>query len=250
MAAVILLVAQAIALWLFSAAHTVPVYLWHLTGDALQTKLHGATVTAPAAHELWRPDLVYVAVASFFIAALGYAIVLAVVRGRYEGRMKQMHQLISWLVTAVMSSTLVVMLGLVIGLNTVDQLLLLVISVIVAGLLAVLLELQVSRTGKLDMQSKILVIVAAVAAGAPLLVGLITLVATMLFGTGVMAGYSWALYGVVLVGWLLLAGNLHLMRAKRGKWSNYLYGEAWHVGLALAIETAFVWTLFAAVLHP
>src|SRR5690348_14236659 len=74
-ATAVLLALQAVALLVFGVAYAVPVYISHMTGDALQTKLRGTEVTAPALHELWRLNLAYPAVAALLATAVVYGLV-------------------------------------------------------------------------------------------------------------------------------------------------------------------------------
>lgn len=249
-AAAVALVAQAAAVLVLSAAYVVAVYLSHLTGDALQTKLHGTEVTAPALHELWHFNLAYAAAAALLVTAVAYALAATVWRARYDAWLKKDMQPLRWLVTAVAGSLLLITLALAAGVNEFTDLKSIVAFVLLASLSAAWLELQPLRRGKLDAASWIRLAIGVVAAVAPWLIVLGTMLATDIFGSVGVPGYIWLLYVTLAAGWFLAAGNMYLSRRKRGKWDNYLNAEAWHIGLVLVIETAFVWELFAAVLHP
>lgn len=251
LAVAVVLALQAIALLVFGVAYSVPVYVSHLTGDALQTKLRGTEIMAPALHMLWNLNVAYVAAAALLVTALVYALLATVWRMKYEARLKKESQPLRWVIVAIAGGLMLVALALVAGVNELTDLKSIVAFTVLASLGAAWLEMHPVRRGKLDASGWLGVIIALVAAIMPLLVILDTMAATGIFGGVGVPAYAWELFAVSVVGWLLVIGNMHLTNLKQGKWgSNYLYAEAWYTGLILAVETVFVWVLFAAVLHP
>src|SRR5690348_1343355 len=83
-AAAVLLIAQGLAIVLFSGAYSVPLYFLHMTGDALQSKLQATAVVAPAIQPLWQVNIVYVLAGILLLTALAYLAVSTVWRSRYE----------------------------------------------------------------------------------------------------------------------------------------------------------------------
>lgn len=248
--AAVVLALQAVAVLVLGTAYSAPVYISHMTGDALQTKLRGMQITAPALHVLWNLNLVYVVAAPLLITALVYALLATVWRAKYDAWLKRNTQPLRWVVSAVAGSLLVVILALVAGVNTLTDLKSIAAFVVVASICAAWLELQPLRRGKLDAAGWLRLAVAVIAVVMPLLIILDTMLATVVFSSAYVSGYVWALYATLAIGWLLIAGNMCLSRKGQGKWSNYSNVEAWYTGLMLAVETVFVWVLFAAVLHP
>jgi hypothetical protein len=249
-AAAVVLTLQAVVVLALSTTHSVPTYISHLTGDALQTKLRGSEVTAPALHQLWQINLAYTAAAALLVTAAMYVLVATVWRAKYEAWLKKEMQPLRWAVMATAGSLLVVTLGLVAGVNELADLKSVVVFVIVASLGAAWLELNPVRRGKLDISKWVGVIIALISSLMPWLIILSTMVATNIFGSVDVPGYVWLLYATLALGWLLIVGTMHLTNLKQGRWRNYLNAEAQYTGLLLVIETIFVWELFAAVLHP
>lgn len=249
-ATAVLLALQAVALLVFGVAYRVPVYVSHLTGDALQTKLHGTEVTAPALHELWSVDLAYVAVAALLLTAVMYMLIATVWRAKYEAWLKKEMQPLRWVVVAIGGNLLLMVLALTAGVNELTDLKSIAAFTVLAGLSAAWLELNPVRRGKLSTSGWLGVIIALLAAIMPWLIILGRMLATNMFGSVGVPGYVWWLFATLGVGWLLVIALMHLTNLKLGKWNNYLYAEVWYTGLLLAVETLFVWELFAAVLHP
>jgi hypothetical protein len=241
---------QAIALLVFGVAYSVPVYIAHVTGDALQTKLRGTEVTAPALHELWRINLAYAAVAALLITAVVYALIATVWRAKYESWLKKEVQPLRWVAIAVAGGLLLVILGLAAGISELTDLKSIFAFAVLAGLSAAWLELHPVRRGKLDIATWLGVVIALVSALMPWLIILGTLLATNVFGSVSVPGYVWLLYATLGVGTLLFVATMHLSNFKQGRWASYSNAEAQYTGLVLAVETVFVWVLFAAVLHP
>lgn len=246
----VLLALQAVALLVFGVAYAVPVYVSHVTGDALQTKLRGASVTAPALHELWRLDVAYLAVAALLVTAIASVLTATIWRAKYEAWLKKEKQPLRWVVVAVAGGLMLVTLGLVSGVNEFTDLKSIMAFTVLAGLCAAWLELHPVRNGKLDSSTLLGVIIALLSAIMPWFIILSTILATNIFGSVSTPGYVWLLFATLAVGWLLFIGLMHVTNLKQGKWSHYLTADAWYTGLILAFETVFVWVLFAAVLHP
>lgn len=246
----VLLALQAVALLIFSVAYPVPVYISHLTGDALQTKLRGTAITAPALQELWNVNVVYLAAAALLLTAVIYMLIATIWRAQYETWLKREVQPLRWVAVAIGSGLLLITLGLVAGVNEFTDLKSIAAFSVLASLSAAWLELHPVRRGKLNTVTLLGVIIALLAALMPWLIILSTMLATNIFGSVGVPGYVWLLSGFVAICWLLFIGIMHLTNLKKGKWSHYLTAEVWYTGLIFAFETVFVWVLFATVLHP
>jgi len=249
-ATAVLLALQAVALLVFGVAYAVPVYVSHLTGDALQTKLRGTAITAPALHELWNVNVVYLAVAVLLLTAVMYVLIATLWRAKYEAWLKKEKQPLRWVVVAVAGGLMLMTFGLVSGVNEFTDLKSIMAFTVLAGLSAAWLELHPVRNGKLDTSTLLGVIIALVSALMPWFIVLSTVLATNIFGSVGVPGYVWLLCAVLAVCWLSFISIMHVTNLKRGKWSHYLTADAWYTGLILVFETVFVWVLFAAVLHP
>lgn len=240
---------QAVALLVSSVVYELPVYVSHLTGDMLQTKLTGQVVTVQALTELFRVNASYLLVALLLATALIALAFGTLYRSRYVGMLKKGWQPLRWLVVAIAGSLLVATLGLIAGVRDLGALIMLVVSVVLASVAALVLEQLPARRGPSRLLGRLTVAAVTILALAPLAVILLTMAATNIFGSGSVAGYVWWLYITTLAAVALLGVNVYLTLRKRGKWSNYAYGECWFVVLVALIETAFVWQVFAAVLH-
>lgn len=247
--AAVALVLQAVAILVFGVAYSVPVYISHMTGDALQTKLRGAAVTVPALHELWRINLAYIAVAALLVTAVVYALIATIWRPKYEAWLKKEMQPLRWVVVAAAGGLMLVTLALLAGVNELTDLKSILAFGVLAALAAAWLELHSVRRGKLDAPTWLGVIIALLSALMPWFIILATILGTDIFGSVGVPGYVWLLFTLLGVSWLLFVGFMHLTNIKQGKWGHYLDAEAWYTGLILAVETVFVWVLFAAVLH-
>jgi hypothetical protein len=248
--AAVVLAIQAIALLVLSVAYKVPIYIAHTTGDALQAKLRGTEVTAPALHELWRIDVAYLAAATLLITAVTYVLVATVWRTKYEAWLKKDMQPLRWVAAAVAGSLLLIVLALVVGVNDVANLKSIVMFTVLAILGVAWLELQPSRRGKLDAAGWVRLVIVVGAGVMPWLIILGAMLATNIFGSVGVPSYAWLMLATLVIGCTAYAANVCLARKKQGKWGNYLNAEAWCICLMLVIETVFIWELFAAVLHP
>lgn len=241
---------EAVALLVLSVAYELPVYVSHLTGDTVQTKLTGRVVTAPALTELFRVNVPYLLAALLLVTALIALVFGTLYRNRYVAMLKKGSQPLRWLVVAVAGSLLIVTLSLLADVRDLGTLIMFVASVILASITALVLEQLPARRGQSRLLGRLTLGSAICLALTPLAVILLTMLATNIFGSVSTPGYVWGLYVTALAAMMFIGMNMYLTLRKRGKWSNYAYGECWFIVLIALIETAFVWQVFAAVLHP
>lgn len=244
-----LLAVQGLALLLLSTAYELPVYVSHLTGDVLQTKLAGQTQAALAVSELFHINLPYYLAAMLFVTALLALLVATVFRESYVAMVKRGWAPLRWVTIAFAGGFLFGSLSLLAGVYNFGTLVMIVLSAVMASAIALTLEQLPIRRRQSRPLNLLIVAVTAVLTLLPLCVILLTLIATNVFGSVAVPGYVWWLFATTLAGIGLIGANAHLTLTKWGKWSNYAYGESWFIVLTALMETIFVWQVFAAVLH-
>lgn len=245
----VLLAAQALAVLLFSNAYEVPLWLFYVTKDSLQSALRSHTVTAPAVHELTRINIAYPVALMLLVTAALLFLHATRWRASYEARLKQKIQPLRWVVTAFSGSLLLVTVGLLLGMQD------LVGVVLLAGLMVLLslamAAIEVNSAARRQKPLSWLTRGPALVAGAlPLLLLVVYIVANNVFGSTGTPGYGYWLLATVALGWLLAGTNLYLLDTKKGTWASYGFGEYCYLGIFFVLETAVTWQVFAAVLHP
>jgi len=248
LAVAVVLGGQAIAVVLFSASFTVPVYASFLTTDNLQSKLQGQTIVAPGIHEVAHINLAYVVAAMLLVTAVAYVLQATVWRRRYEVWLKKRMQPLRWVVIAVATSLALCMIGLLAGVQQLESLKSIAVFMIIASLGLWQLDLQ-STQRRISPVAWASLAITLLAALAPWLIVMLSILSSAVFGAAP-ASSMWWLLGTTFIGWTLFAISAHFHRFAVGKWANYLYAEAWATGLVVLIETALTWQIFGAVLKP
>ncbi len=87
--------------------------------------------------------------------------------------------------------------------------------------------------------------------------GLAPWIAIFLYMTGATAEataqtpwFVWAIVGSYFVAFNSFPINMILQYLKKGKWSNYLYGERGYIVLSLVAKTVLAWLVFVGALQP
>lgn len=68
-------------------------------------------------------------------------------------------------------------------------------------------------------------------------------------GSGV-PGFVYGIYASIFVFFNCFALNMWLQYKKKGKWTDYLYGERMYMILSLVAKSALAWQIFAGTLRP
>lgn len=244
-----LYIIQGGAILLFSAAHYFQINSLFVTNDALQTKLTGETVTAPAVHQLFTINLVGPVAAFIFVAAIIHLLIATIFRPQYELWFKKNINPFRWLEYGLCGGIILVVIGLLAGIYDIASLFLLFTLAIIAALSGLIIEAQTTTIKQKLLPKWLGNCVTFVAVLVPWFVIGFYILATDIFGAGT-PGYMYALYPLMLLLFVAIAINTYLVRTKKGDWSNYLYSEYWHMGLSFTVQSLLAWLIFIYVLHP
>lgn len=250
LALVLLYGLEAAAILLFSQPRNYPINISFMSLDTLQSKVQGATVTAPAIHPLGGVNLTYIVAALFVTAAIVHLFSATIGRSYYEEDIKRRKSVIRAIQFTVEALLVLTALALMAGVYDIGTLGMVLVFAVSASLLIYLGSLK-NGTDKGRLSSGMVYrSTVALVCVVPFVLIAGYLVAGHLFGGGA-PGYSliW-IYLVALFVLGLLALNRWLLAQKKGKWSNYPYGERCYMGLNIIALTLVGWGIFASVLHP
>ena len=239
------------AVLLFSVPYHVPVTLFYLTRDSLQSQLTGHLVTAMGSEQVVVLNLAYLVALFLFVAALAHLLAATVWRARYETALRKGVYALRWVEYAIASAAILVTLALSVGVHDLVTLLLIAGLAAVAPLCCWVMEAQYPLTGRKVAPRWLSAMIGANAGLLAWLALAVSLAATNIFGAGQAVPHF--LYWTCPVALLLFAafgGNLYLLYARRGRWAMYAYGERWYMLLSVLVKTYLAWQIFASVLHP
>lgn len=238
--------AQGTLILLLSTAHASPVVTNYLAVDTLGSQAKGHPVLAAATHHLFDINLAYLIAAFFFISAIAHALVATKLRGMYEQDLKKGINKVRWFEYALSASTMMVAIGLLVGVQDVSSLLMLFGLTAVMNLLGLVMEVHNQGAKKPKWLSYV---VGCIAGVLPWAVIGIYLIGGSVFGSTAPAFVYW-IFVTIFVLFFSFAGNMYLQYRKVGKWTNYLYGERVYMILSLVAKTALAWQIFAGSLRP
>ena len=70
------------------------------------------------------------------------------------------------------------------------------------------------------------------------------------YGSGKIPTFVYWIFASMFMFFASFALNMYLQYKKKGKWSDYLYGERAYMILSLVAKSALAWQVFAGTLRP
>lgn len=238
--------AQGVIILVLSAARAFPVTTSYLGVDTLQTQAQGHTVLAAGTHHLFDVNMAYLVAAFFFMSAIAHGLLATNLRGQYEKDLKKGINKVRWIEYAFSASTMMVAIGLLVGVQDISTLLMLFGLTAVMNLLGLVFELHNQGARQPNWLSYI---VGCIAGILPWIVAGFYLVGGGMYGATALVFVYW-IFGSIFILSGCFVVNMYLQYRKIGKWTNYLYGERVFMVLSLVAKAALAWQIFAGSLRP
>lgn len=224
-----------------------PVNTSYLTTDKLASEASKAPVLVNASHHLFDIKLAYLVAAFFLMSALAHFLVATRYRGQYEKGLKEGINKFRWIEYAFSASTMMVGIALLTGIFEFSTLFAIFGLTAIMNLCGLFMERQNQGAKAVNWATYKL----GVLAGAiPWLVILFYLLGAVFYGEGGIPGFVYAIYVSLFIFFNLFAVNMFLQYKKKGRWSNYLYGEQAYIILSLVAKSALAWQIFGGALRP
>lgn len=241
----IILLLEALAILVLSAGTNYPVLANFIGVDTLATQATGHVVFAGGTtHQLFDISLNWLVVIFMLVGAVSYWLMATVWRNKYESDVRLQTNIIRWFDYSISGGLMLVVLGLLFGMQGFASLLLLFAAGLLIGLLGNIAEAKgsdtVSRiayTGGLIVQIAVWVVLAG------------QFIVWHLYGQGATAIMAWIFFVMLTLAAVFMV-IWQLSGKKIGKWSSYSNSEKSYMLLGFAGKSALAWLVFAAVLHP
>jgi hypothetical protein len=241
----VLYVVQGVLILIFGQSRALPVTTSFLSTDTLASKASGHSVLAPAIHHLFDINLAILVAAVLFIAAFAHLLLATWYRKRYEAELGRRLNRGRWIEGILSAGIMVVVIGLLVGVQDIAMLIVLFGLAAVASLLGLVMELH-SRVAK--RANWLSYGVGCLTGIVPWIVIGIYLLGGDLYGSHVAAFVYWVAVSTFVL-FLLAAINMYVQHKKLGKWANYIYGERVFMILGLVAKSALAWQIFAGTLR-
>jgi len=242
----ILHAAQGVIILILSATRTFPVTTSYLGVDTLQTQAQGHAVLAAGSQHLFDINLAFLVAAFFFMSAIAHGLMATYLRPMYERDLKKGINKIRWIEYAFSAGTMMVGIGLLVGVQDISALLMLFALTAVMNLSGLAMELWNQDARNVQWLSYIIGCIAGIL---PWVVVAIYLISGGIYGSAAPAFVYW-IFGSMFILFGSFAVNMLLQYRKVGKWANYLYGERVYMILSLVAKTVLAWQIFAGSLRP
>jgi len=237
--------AQGIAVILLSQNKLFPVTTNYLTVDTIKD-LNDAPTLVSATRHLFDVRLAYLVAAFFFMSAIAHLVIATVYRKRYESDLNNGINKARWFEYGVSASTMMLAISMLAGVSDISTLVLIFGSTAVMNLMGLMMEVHNQTTKKTDWLS---FIIGTKSGLLPWIsVGLYLWGANQ-YGDGKIPTFVYWIYGSMFVFFSSFAVNMWLQYKKKGKWSNYLYGERAYMILSLVAKSLLAWQVFAGTLR-
>jgi hypothetical protein len=239
----VVLVLQAVALFMIGKAFALPITSQYLTPDALASQAVGHQVLAPAVRHVFSVDVRYLILAFLLVPAVIYLIIATIRRKEFEEGLQYKVSRYRWLSFGISSA---IMLTLIAMLNGAQEITTLLAVVVLVGILHFLGYFGEAKVPELKAKLQSFVALCVVGATVWLIIASY-LKGALIYGNG-LNSYTYWIDGTIFVLTLLLAGvKLQILRAK-GRWADYLMGEQAFMILSFIAITALTWLTFAGFL--
>jgi len=233
---------QGMALLLLSNAKTFPVSTSFLNVDQLASQ-SGETVLAPASQVIFDVRYSYLLAALLFVAALTHLLVASAYRKQYEADIQNGANRARWIEASIGSGLILTIVASLVGVYDLASLIMIWSLTLVLNLLALVVE-------RYNVRQRLAYVVGLIAGATPWLVTGIYLWHAHLYGAGQIPVFVYYVYGSMLVVFAGFSLMLLMQYQKRGRWTDYVYGERAFIVVGFIAKTALVWQVFAGALRP
>lgn len=237
---------QGVIVLLLSRAQTLPISTNYLTIDQFGTKTTGEPQLVPAVQNIADVNLAYLVAAFFFMSAIAHVVIATVYRKRYEADLSRGINKARWIEYAVSASTMMVAIGLLVGIYDISSIIMIFALTAIMNLLGFVMEVHNQTTKKTSWLSYN---IGCLAGAVPWVVIAIYLLGGAVYGAKAPTFVYW-IFVSIFIFFSSFALNMYLQYKKVGKWSNYLYGERAYMILSLVAKSLLAWQVFAGTLRP
>ncbi len=179
------------------------------------------------------------AVAHFSLATFGY--------NSYKKNLIKGMNPIRFYEYALSSSLMIVLIGLLVGLNDIAAIILAFVVNASMNLFGLMMEYHNQYTKKVNWLSFIFGSIAGIA---PWIAIFLYFMGAVNSGDAKPPAFVYAIIPTLFVFFNIFAINMYLQYKKVGKWADYLFGERVYIILSLAAKTTLAWLIFSGIFAP
>ena len=185
------------------------------------------------------------AIAGFlFISALAHLCVATFGYKWYVSKISTGINPARWIEYAISSSLMIVIIACLSGFSELGGLLLLAAANAAMNLFGLMMELHNQTTPKTDWTAFIL---GSIVGAIPWVVVIMYFIGATSQNASGVPTFVYAAIVMLLIFWVTFPINMILQYRKRGRWSNYLFGEKVYILLSLTSKSILAWIIFFGI---
>ena len=234
---------QAIAMAYLAKDFRVPVDVSFLTFNEATESLDTASRTIADVPLAW------ILIAFLAMSAVAHAIIAGPWFNNYVSDLKQGINRARWIEYGVSASTMMVAIALLVGINSLALLVSIFMFTLLMNWTGYTMEM-LNKGKEKDSVSWGQFVLGSVAGIIPWVIIAMYFVSNWLYGNGNPPTFVYAIFLTIFFFFNTFAINMYLQYTKKGKWSDYLYGEKTYMVLSLVAKSALAWQVFAGTLRP
>jgi hypothetical protein len=238
--------AQGVAVVVLSRDALFPVTTNYITTDSL-SGTEQAPVLVNATRSLFDVNLAYVVAAFFFISAIAHLYISTIYRKKYEANLAKGINKVRWYEYGISASTMMIAIAMLSGVADASTLVIIFGATLVMNLCGLIMEVHNQTTAKTNWLSYWVGTLAGI--GPWVVIGIYFWGANQ-FGEGNIPTFVYLIYVSIFIFFSSFAINMVLQYKKKGKWSDYLFGEKAYMVLSLVAKSALAWQVFVGTLRP
>ncbi|HUS26802.1 MAG TPA: heliorhodopsin HeR [Nevskiaceae bacterium] len=238
---------QGLAILVLSANGGIAITTSYLTTDALASATSGHGVLAVATKQLFTINVAYLVAAFFFIAAIVHALAATKCRTQYDAGIKKGVSYFRWIEYGLSSGVMLITIALLVGVRDAASLAMIFAFALIAGLLGLALEIYSQNKG---IALWVLYAAKCAAGIMPWIVLAKYVGGMMLYGSGKLPGYVYAVLAAMAVLFGCFTIAKYLQHQKKGRWADYVYSEQAYMMWSLVTKTVLAWIIFVGTLRP
>lgn len=178
-----------------------------------------------------------------FVSAFDHFLLAGPLYRRYVEGLKEQHNYYRWYEYAISSSIMIVVIGMLVGIRDISGIILIFALNSTMNLFGLMMEKHNQGRARVDWTSYIYGTYAGII---PWVV-----ISIYLWGSGQggeVPDFVYFIYVVIGIFFFSFAFNMILQYRKKGRWSDYLFGEYVYILLSLFAKTALAWLVFGGTL--
>ena len=218
----------------------------YLTTDSLHSTAEKPVLVSATRH-LFDVNLAWLVVAFFALSAAAHFSIATWYRKRYEHDLADGINRARWIEYGLSASVMMVAIGFLSGIGDLSTLIAIFALDLVMNLLGLAMEVHNHKAEKVNWITYNIGVIAGIV---PWIIFAVYVLGAHQYGASGVPGFVYWIYASIFLFFNTFALNMYRQYKKKGRWTDYLFGEKVYMILSLVAKSALAWQVFAGTLRP